>query len=766
MDTKRCQRCHKLVRADAQSCSRCGYIFSQVTPVRRRSTSGSHAAVAPSKPSNPPASPHRAGHYSGLHPEDQPYQSSFMPVQRPPAITRRLVRQEPEERFRPLMTAPAASPVAPPLEPLPEHSPKRQTKDLSRVIASPSPLPPPMPQRQVGSPSPSPLPPPSPKPEPLVQHRPVPPLPPSATTYRQVAVPQLEKATRVPRKRRSDDRIVPFLLIASCILFLVATSVLAFLLLDRRPAVSTRPALKVERNVLRIHDSLLLSGSGFQTNDLVNLTRDVNLPILDNQGKSLEVPTDNKGIFAVQITVAENWDVGIHVLHAADSIHAGVSISITVQQTPSTPAQLQLSTSRIDLGVDAEGITSHKIITLINAGGEQIHWLARSDSAWLTITPGSGTFAGSATATLTVSRGTLAPGAYTGQITFSRQGNNNPSLTLTVTMAVNSSPAILGLTPSSLSFNGSTTQNPSGQAIVVQNTGGQPLDWMVSTGTTSGGNWLSVSRVQGHLEANSQDTIIVSAILTGLGAGSYQGALTFSYAGSTPTVRVMVSLRVVLPPAPAMLVKPGTLAFNTIQGTNPAPQSFTITDTGNAPLNWANTEDSNGAAFAPVSSKQGTLAPGQSVSITVTPDIAGATAGIINALITISDTDKGTPIHNQQVKVTISIVNQAVINLSQNKMTFNHSSTITNSTGLLVITNSGSAALNWSLLQNAPPLPSWMSVDLTGGTLAPGTSTFVSVTCDNSGLPAGTYTATLVVSDTDSGTPVASQSVEVTLIIA
>src|SRR5947209_4476117 len=33
----------------------------------------------------PPASPHHAGHYSGLHPEDQPYQSSIMSVQRPPA---------------------------------------------------------------------------------------------------------------------------------------------------------------------------------------------------------------------------------------------------------------------------------------------------------------------------------------------------------------------------------------------------------------------------------------------------------------------------------------------------------------------------------------------------------------------------------------------------------------------------------------------------------------------------------------------------------
>jgi hypothetical protein len=91
MDTKRCLRCHKLLRADAQKCSLCGYLFLQ-TPTRRNSkaTNGSRHSAKASVPSNPPASPHRAGHYSGLHPEDQPYQSSFMPILRPAVITRRL----------------------------------------------------------------------------------------------------------------------------------------------------------------------------------------------------------------------------------------------------------------------------------------------------------------------------------------------------------------------------------------------------------------------------------------------------------------------------------------------------------------------------------------------------------------------------------------------------------------------------------------------------------------------------------------------------
>src|SRR5437763_13631573 len=137
METKRCQRCHKLLRADAPVCNRCGGLdFLQVTHARSGRTGATKES--PSIPSNPPASPHRAGHYSGLHPEDQPFQSSFMPILRPPAITRRLVEQESDEVFQPV--------VAPQLVPVPKHE---QTP--KRYVASPIRSPLPMPQRYSGT---------------------------------------------------------------------------------------------------------------------------------------------------------------------------------------------------------------------------------------------------------------------------------------------------------------------------------------------------------------------------------------------------------------------------------------------------------------------------------------------------------------------------------------------------------------------------------------------------------------------------------------
>src|SRR5271168_4804710 len=82
METKRCPRCNKLLRIEATNCSRCGARVAGGKVTRKPTSSDPDLSL--SQPTNPPASPHQAGHYSGLHPEDQPFQSSFfLRVQRP-----------------------------------------------------------------------------------------------------------------------------------------------------------------------------------------------------------------------------------------------------------------------------------------------------------------------------------------------------------------------------------------------------------------------------------------------------------------------------------------------------------------------------------------------------------------------------------------------------------------------------------------------------------------------------------------------------------
>lgn len=573
MDTKRCLRCHKLLRADAQKCSRCGYIFLQESTRRSsKATNGSRHPATASFPSNPPASPHRAGHYSGLHPEDQPYQSSFMPILRPSAITRRLDEPESEDVLEPIAISSASSQEV-------QEAEREQTS--KRHIASPVPASSPMPQRSPGAlaqiATPAPL---------LEVDSPQ--LVPQSTLHEQFTAPLPVHVTDKRQVRRPSVRI---LFIAAILSFLLASSILTYLV-----------------------------------------------------------------VFA---------GIGAWIHPAAKVVHTGS------QQGQFTAPQLQLSTTHIDFGA----INVQNSLTLMNAGDQQVNWQAgvNSNNSWLGITPTFGTFSKKETATVTVNRSNLTPQVYTGYINFFQQGTNNP-LTLKVTMSV-------------------TT--------------------LAATVTTS----------------------------------------------PPPTI-----LTIGPSTLPAMVITPNALTFNAIQGKNPAKQTFNLANPANAALNWAITGDANATTLLSISPKSGTAAPGSSVPITVTPNVLTSSAGVINATLTIQDTDPGTPVKSQQVAVKIIISNQALINVSTTRIACNLSSTTTSSTQQLQITNSGSATLNWTV--GSQPLPTWISVDITSGTLPPGYIAFVNIACNNTGFQAGTHTSfTLVVSDTDAQTPVVPQNVQVTLTV-
>jgi Viral BACON domain len=754
MEIKRCQRCHKLLRADAQTCGRCGgYDFLPVSQPKPRhpgallsgeTTSVSSHATHVSSPVGsplsplPPAqlSPHRAGHYSGLHPEDEPYQSSFLPVQRAPLSEQPALEVEEVEDLS-YSTVPDMPGV-----PAPVVSPKRQ-------VASLTPLPPPRQQRSVQTFR-------APSPEQHETERDLEAVRAQASTATIADPRPLTLAKRPPRNQQSI--LVRVLLIISCFLFVMATGILTFLLLNSRPTPPLKPELTAESvGDLRVNGTLLLSGRKFEANSAVIITRDANIPV------PVQVRTFSTGNFLVSITIGANWAVGPHVIYATDEQNHKASRSIVVLPTPPGPPLLQLSLNHIDMGEDNAGVISHKSVTLMNGGGDQVSWQGSSDSPWLTLTPDSGSFAVGRQVVITVDRSNLLPRAYTGHISFTQQHSSNPALVLTVTMGVNPASANLVISNAAFTFTGDPVTNPAAQTITIQNTGGQPLNWTATAATTSGGNWLMLSSNSGYLAARAVSTMTVSAVSAGLSVSSYQGTITFSYAG-TPVTPVTVTLIVNPPPVAKIAISSGGLSFHAIMGQNPPSQSFTLTNSGNAPLNWGILEDSNGKTYAPVSQSSGTLAPSRSVVITVTPSIGLAGAGTLNALITVVDTDAGTPVKNQQVKVTFTIVNQAVISLDQNQLVYNQTSAIPNSTQLILLTNTGSAPLNWSLtISNKSPIP-WLSVDTSSGTgLQPGGAVLINVQCDSTNLSPGTFTATLTLRDTDAGTPVASQVVTVTV---
>ncbi len=753
----------------------------------------------------PPASPHRAGHYSGLHPEDQPYQSMMLVVQ---PVLERVQAVEPVSLAESMQMLSVVESVDSPL-----------ADELDALVVVP---------RRSRFP---------------------------VRAY----VPERKE---VPKQ----GRFVPVALTISFLFFIIASSLLTYIFMHRRP-LADKQVLSVVPNQLRVKDVFIVSGSGFGPNDLISFTHDQhNTPMLDGNKKALQTHADDKGMFWVKIAVPSTWEVGQHAIFAIDigrEQSISVMATITVEQSSSAPPLLELVRPMLDMGLDVPGVVSQKTLTLINAGGRQVVWQASSDQPWLAVSPTNGSFAGSAVVQVIVNRGTLASQEYEGHITFRQQGSSDPPQTLMVTMGVKPAPpASLTVSPAALAYVGTATQDPGDQLITlqngggqavdwsssignsagwlsisptqdhlaahtsetvtvsthaqqmavgsyqgtinlsgganpqvtvnltviapgnmiasppaltfaasgqstlsqpltVQNSGGQPVDWTVSAVTADGASWLNPAPASGHLEPSQSATITVGVNAATLKPHDYQGTLTFSYGGMM--TQVSVALTVSIPPAAVISLNQSTLSFATMKGANPATQQFTITNSGNATLNWGVTEDQNGKTFVPVSPTTGSLAPTKSTVVTVSPSVLQANGGTLNALITIFDSDTGTKVVSQKVNVSIVVTDQAVIGVSTNALPpFAHTSQLTSSTQTLTITNTGSQPLNWKVHADA----TWLSFNLTSGTLDAGASAVVTVTCDSSTLTTGTYPASIVVSDSDTGTQVASQTVAVQVVVS
>lgn len=844
METKRCAQCHKLLRAETPTCSRCGYTFPETK--RRRQTKSLQ------RPSLPPASPHRAGHYSGLHPEDQPYQSNMIAIQRAPV-------REPEE-IPSYIEAHSES--------------EEQRYDSFFADDNEDDIPATISARQEKAQTEAPIRRTMPLSAPHTQQvEPLPVLPPYAqATQREKRLMDTEStlvalhqsSPRVGKPARARH-LIPIFLTLSCIFFLLASGILVYALTTSRVASSPSLSMSANPDTLRVGDTVALNGKGLAPATQIKFTHDLDVPINDSARQQLKATADHQGMFSVDILVPSDWTAGQHSIHATDEAQQSSATSMITVLPPSTaPPQLQLPVSQIDMGSDRAGTTSSKQITLKNVGGGALAWQSSSDATWLTASPISNSyvFSGSSPITITANRGKLRSQTYTGHITF-KQMSSNTTAKLTVTMKVDSLPAALNVSTSDLTFSTTATQTVPNQSVTLQNSGGNALDWQATASTSNSTNWLYiVDASTGHIAAKQSQQLVVGVQVQQLAVGTYQGAITLTggasatipvsltvvapgnmlvaplalsftalagqatasktltvqnsggeardwnvvvsqgnwlsvtpasgtaavgeattvtvninsailnagaysatliFTGGSQTTPIPVSLTVTTPPAATISVETTALTFQTAQGTDPGGQFLTITNTGNALLNWSASESGNGATFAPLTLYSGSLMPQAHTDIEVNPRVSTSKAAILATTITFTDSDIGTTVASQKVPVTITIQSQAAIAAFPSNFSLDTSGPGSN-TQVVTISNTGTAPLNWvsSVHVDEPAGGTWLGMSATSGKLAPGASTTVTVTCSSTGLLKGTYySGSIQISSSDVSTTVTPQTVYV-----
>ena len=382
-------------------------------------------------------------------------------------------------------------------------------------------------------------------------------------------------------------------------------------------------------------------------------------------------------------------------------------------------------------------------LTVTNTGPGTLTWTASSNSAWLTLnntTSASGTNLGSVS--VRVNPAGLSVGTHTGLITVVGTGTANSPQTVSVSFDVTAAPTpTIGLSATTLSFSAvQGGSNPANKTISISNSGSGTLSW-TATGSTG---WLSLSPASG----TGSGTISVAVNTSGLSVGTVSTPITIAASGSTntpQTVNVSLTITAAAIP-PAIGVTPGSLTFTAQQGGgNPTPQSLAVRNTGGGTLTWT---VSNNAAWLSHSPTSGT---GSGV-VTISPITGTLTAGTYNGIITLYAA--GSTTVNVPITFTITApAAQPTIGMSPTSLSFNATAGGNNpSTQNIVISNTGTGTLTWTVTDNA----NWLTATQSGN--------LVVASINIAGLAAGNYSGVITVSA--SGATNTPQTVPVALTIA
>jgi uncharacterized protein (TIGR03437 family) len=211
------------------------------------------------------------------------------------------------------------------------------------------------------------------------------------------------------------------------------------------------------------------------------------------------------------------------------------SDAITVMVNPQASLAASPSSLQFAWTVGA-AIPASQSIQITNGGSGTLSWTATSDSAWLGVSPASGTGAG--TLTVSVAPAGLTAGTYTGSISIVASGASGSPASIGVVLTVTDTSPSLVVSPQTLAFqyaNGGAL--PAAQSVAIGNAGGGTLSWTAS----SNAYWLVVSPTSG----TAPSTLTVSMNPVNLAAGTYTGTVQLGSA------QVVVTLVVTgTPPAP------------------------------------------------------------------------------------------------------------------------------------------------------------------------------------------------------------------------
>jgi len=199
-------------------------------------------------------------------------------------------------------------------------------------------------------------------------------------------------------------------------------------------------------------------------------------------------------------------------------------------------------------------------------------------------------------------------------------------------------------------------------------------------------------------------------------------------------------LSVPIPAEPTIAFTPSSLSFSAIQGgTNPANQTLEIWNSGAGTLNWGVSDSAAWLSLAPTSGSSA----GEHDEVTASVDIAGMSAGVYSATITIAAAGAINTPGTLAVSLTITETEAPTIAIGPASLSFNAVAGQANPANkTLEIWNSGTGTLDWSVSDDA----AWLALTpISGSSTGDQDVVTVAASVDITGMTAGSYPATITI---------------------
>jgi uncharacterized protein (TIGR03437 family) len=226
-------------------------------------------------------------------------------------------------------------------------------------------------------------------------------------------------------------------------------------------------------------------------------------------------------------------------------------VSVLAVVTGTQPNLLLSQTGLFFQAVSGGTASPPQPITVLNSGAGLLNFTAAASTIsggnWLSVSSSSGSASATSpgSAKVSVSPGSLQPGAYYGKVTFAASGAaDSPqvaSVVLNVVSPANSPGALVQ--PAGMYFVGSVGgTNPAAKTVSITNPSPNALTYLVTPFSNGNVSWLTATPASGSVSAAQPGTLSVQPNLKGLNAGAYIGDLTIAFvpAGNTPTATSQV----------------------------------------------------------------------------------------------------------------------------------------------------------------------------------------------------------------------------------